>query len=103
MRRSNILFPKAGPMVTAAALVATALLGGCSGRDTAGSEKLAGINAAAERAEKAALRAEAAAEKVEKATQPTVIEADPDATDDADDAALAAENEPQPNEPDVKA
>jgi hypothetical protein len=100
--RTNILFPKAGPMAAAVALVATALLGGCSGRDVAGAEKLAAINAAAERAEKAAVRAEAAAAKLDKAGEPTVVEADPDATEDADDAALAAENEPASTEPDVK-
>ncbi len=103
MRGSNVLYPKSGPMLAAAALAALALLGGCSGRDTAGAEKLAGINAAADRAEKAAVRAEIAAAKVEKANQPTVIEADAEATDDAEDAAVAAENEPLPNEPEVKA
>ena len=102
MSRANILFPKAGPMAAAAALVATALLGGCSSRDTAGAEKLAAVNAAADRAEKAAVRAEAAAAKIEKAGQSTVIEADPDSTEDAEDAALAAENEPASIEPDVK-
>lgn len=102
MSRSNILFPKPGPVVAAATLMALALLGGCSGRDTAGAEKLAAVNSAADRAEKAAVRAEAAAAKVEKANQPTVIEADPDSTEDADDAALAAENEPASTEPDVK-
>ncbi len=102
MSRANILFPKSGPMAAAAALIATALLGGCSGRDTDGAEKLAAINAAAERAEKAAVRAEVAAAKLEKVGQPTVVEADPDATEDAEDAALAAENEPASTEPDVK-
>lgn len=102
MLGSNILFPKAGPLVAAAALAVTALLGGCSGRDTAEAEKLAAINAAADRAEKAAVRAETAAAKLDKAGQPTVIEADPDATEDAEDAALAAENEPASTEPDVK-
>ncbi len=103
MSRANILFRKPGPLAAAAtALLATALLGGCSGRDVAGAEKLAAINAAAERAEKAAVRAEAAAAKIEKANQPTVIEADPEATEDAEDAALAAENEPASTEPDVK-
>jgi hypothetical protein len=100
--RANILSSKAGPSAAAIALVATALLGGCSGRDTAGAEKLAEINAAAQRAENAAVRAEKAAEKLEKAGQPTVIEADPDATEDAEDAALATEEEPASTEPDVK-
>lgn len=102
MSGSNIHFPKVGPMVSSAALIAVLLLGGCSGRDAAGAEKLAAVNAAADRAEKAAVRAEAAAAKIEKAGQPTVIEADPDATEDAQDAAVAEEDQPQSTEPDVK-
>lgn len=102
MSRVNIHFSKPGPMAAASALVVAVLLGGCSGRDTAGAEKLAAINAAAQRAENAAVRAEKAAEKIEKAGQPTVVEADPDATEDAEDAALAAENEPASTEPDIK-
>jgi hypothetical protein len=100
--RASIQFSKPGQMVAAVALIGSALLSGCSGRDTAAAEKLAATNAAAERAEKAAVRAEAAAAKLDKAGQPTVIEADPEATEDADDAALAAENEPASTEPDVK-
>jgi hypothetical protein len=99
--RASILFGKTGPLVAAVALGATALLGGCSGRDVAGAEKLAAINAAADRAEKAAVRAEAAATKIEKAGQ-TVIEADVEPTEDAEDASLADENEPASTEPDVK-
>ena len=68
-------------------------------------EKIAAINAAAERAEKAATRAEEAAAKIEKLNQPTVIEVDPDATEDAADAgeAAAAEaNDPVQPDADVK-
>lgn len=89
-------------MAAAVALAATALLGGCSGRDTEGAEKLASINAAADRAEKAAVRAEAAAAKLEKLAEPTVIDADAEATEDAEDASLAKDDEPPPIEPDVK-
>lgn len=102
MSKTSILFPKTGPMAAVAALAAVALLGGCSGRDSAGAEKLAAMNAAADRAEKAAVRAETAAAKIDKAAQPTVIEADVEPTEDAEDAAVAAENEPLSTEPDVK-
>ena len=60
--RASIQFSKPGQMVAAVALIGSALLSGCSGRDTAAAEKLAATNAAAERAEKAAVRAEAADE-----------------------------------------
>lgn len=92
---------KAGRLAAALLLGSALMLGGC-GRDTDGAEKLAEINAATLRAEKAAERAEAAAAKVEKAGQPQVIEADPEATEDAEDAAIAAENEPLSTEPEVK-
>jgi hypothetical protein len=94
-------FLKAGRLATTLLLGSALLLGGC-GRDTDGAEKLAEMNAAALRAEKAAERAEAAASKAEKASQPQVIEADPDATEDAEDAAVAAQNEPLSTEPDIK-
>ena len=87
-------------MAVALLLGGATLLGGCSGRDTSGAEQLAAMNAAAARAEKAATRAEEALAKIEKAGQPAVVEADPDSTEDAEDAAIAAENEPPPNEPD---
>jgi len=96
--------PSAGAGLAAVALAA-AVLGGCSGRDASGAEKIAEINAAADRAEKAATRAEEAAAKIEKLNQPTVIEVDPDATEDAADAgeAAAAEaNEPVQPDADVK-
>lgn len=87
-------------MVAAVALSAALLLGGCSDRDAA--EQLAATNAAAARAEQAAQRAEAAAAKLDKAGQSTVVEADPGAAENADDAGLANDDEPASTEPDVK-
>lgn len=98
MHRSSII--KSGCVVVLAALLA-----GCSGRDADSAERLAEINAAALRAEKAADRAEAAAKKIEQAGQPMVVDADPDATEDAtdaDEAAIEAQNAPQSTEPDVR-
>ncbi|MFM5955192.1 MAG: hypothetical protein ACKOPE_12935 [Novosphingobium sp.] len=93
--------PRTGAALTAIALCGALLLGGC-GRDTDTSEKLAATNAAAVRAEKAAERAEAALAKIEKAGQPVVIDAEPDATEDAQDAAIADQNEPPAADADVK-
>jgi NAD(P)-dependent dehydrogenase (short-subunit alcohol dehydrogenase family) len=98
---SHILFSKAG-RITAALLGGALLLGGCSGRDAEAAEQLAEMNVVAARAEKAAERAEAALAKIEKAGQPQVVEADPDSTEDAEDAAIAAENEPLSTEPEIK-
>jgi len=94
VNRSHRLIVRAGPIAASLLLGSALLLGGCSGRDTSAAEKVAQINAAAERAEKAALRAEAAAAKIEKLNQPTVIEADPDATEDAADADLTEDTNP---------
>jgi hypothetical protein len=100
VRQASICCPKAGSLVAVLLLAGMLALGGCSGRDTSGSEQLAAINAATARAEKAATRAEEALAKIEKAGLPQVVEADPDSTEDAEDAAIAAENEPPANEPD---
>jgi hypothetical protein len=96
---SNQFKPGVGAVLAALALSSAALLGGCSSRDTETSEKAAAATAAATRAEQAALRAESAAAKAEKASQPQVVEGDPNADDDAQDQAIAAENEPPSNEP----
>lgn len=104
MSGSITLKPRVGAGFAAVALVA-AMLGGCSDRDASGAEKIAAINAAAERAEKAATRAEEAAAKIEKLNQPTVIEVDPDATEDAADAGeaeVADQNEPLAPDADIK-
>jgi len=85
----------------ASLMVAAVTLSGCD-RDTSAAKQLAAANAAAERAEKAALRAEVALEKIEKANQPQVIEVDPNATEDAEDAAVAEQNEPADPAADVK-
>jgi hypothetical protein len=89
---------KAGIVLLGTAIVVL-MLGGCSGRDAEGSEKLAAINAATARAEKAAERAETALAKIEKAT---LAEADPDATDDAADAVEADVDGPVSTDPDIK-
>ena len=52
--------------LAAVLLASSALISGCSSRDTALGEKLAAADAAAARAEKAAERAEKAAGKVDK-------------------------------------
>ena len=85
---------RAGTLLAALLAGSSLLLAGCSGRDTNGAEKIAAAQDAAARAEKAAERAEAAAAKIEKG-QTTVVEAEPDATDDAGDAAVAAEDKPE--------
>lgn len=88
---------------TATALLlagSTILLGGC-GRDTSGAEQLAAMNAAATRAEKAAERAEQALAKIEKAGQPVMVDAEPEATEEPEDTAVADANEPPP-EPEIK-
>lgn len=95
--QAKIIKTKTGALLLSGA--ALLVLGGCSGRDTAGSESLAAMNAAAERAEKAADRSEAAWTKIEKAIVP---EADPDATEDAADAAEADVEGPVSTEPDIK-
>lgn len=101
MTGSNHFQPRAGAAL-AALLLAAGTLAGCSGRDADATEKLAAANAAAERAEKAALRAEQAWAKIEKAGQPQVVEVDPNATEDAEEAAIAAQNEPVDPEADIK-
>jgi ABC-type Fe3+-hydroxamate transport system substrate-binding protein len=68
-------------------------LAGCS-RNTEEQENIAAAHAAAERAEFAAQRAEKAANSAEKANAPVVVEGDPEATEDAEDADKAeAEND----------
>ncbi|MFM5923921.1 MAG: hypothetical protein ACKOPG_07025 [Novosphingobium sp.] len=101
MTGSKFSKPRTGAALTAIALCGALLLGGC-GRDVDNSEKLAAANAAAARAERAAERAETALAKIEKSGQPTVIEAEPDATEDAQDTEVADQNEPPAPDADVK-
>ncbi|HEX4848093.1 MAG TPA: hypothetical protein VFV30_08110 [Novosphingobium sp.] len=101
MRGPKPILTKPGASLALTA-VAAVLLAGCSGRDSESAEKVAAINAASARAEAAAKRAEEAAAKIEKATAPTVIEVDPDATEDAEDAAIAEQNEPVAPDADIK-
>lgn len=63
----NLSLTKAGLLVAA---LSVGLLGGCSGRDADSAERVAEINAATERAEKAAERAEAAVAKLQNARAP---------------------------------
>ncbi len=92
MTRSKSVGIKAGFLLLSTAM--TLVLGGCSGRDIETAEKIATANAAADRAELAATRAEKAASTVERANAPVVVEGDPEATEDAEDADKAeAENE----------
>lgn len=101
VNRPNAFAPRAGAGL--AALICSALLlSACSGRDAASAEKVAQINAAAQRAEKAAERAEAAAAQVAKGTAPTVIEVDPNEEDDEEAKKLAEQNEPLPPDADLK-
>lgn len=98
MRGTNTLSTRTALTIIGAAM----MLGGCSGRDTASSEQLAEINAAAARAEKAAERAEAAAAKASKAGQATVVDAVPETNDMTEEGAIAAQNEPVDPAADVR-
>lgn len=64
MLRLNLPFPRTGMLAVA---VAAGLLTGCAGRDAESAERIAEMNAAAVRAEKAAERAEAAVAKLQNA------------------------------------
>lgn len=98
MSGSNFIIAKTGPL--AVALAAT-LLAGCSGRDADSAERLAEINAAADRAEQAALRAEAAVAKLEKFKQGPVEVVEPTVDEPSGDFA-AAPDEAAPPELDNK-
>jgi hypothetical protein len=78
-------------------VLASAVLAGCSGRDTAAAEKIAAMEQLAVRAEKAADRAEAAAKKAAGAQPATVIEVEPE--DPSQTEAAAAEGEGDGSEP----
>lgn len=93
--------PRAGAGLVMLTLAA-ALLAGCSGRDTDSAEKIAQINAATQRAEKAAERAEAAAAQAAKGAAPTVIEMEPESPDDEEAKKIAEQNEPLAPDADLK-
>lgn len=76
-----------------AAALGAGFLGGCSGRDADSAERVAEINAAADRAEKAAERAEAALAKLQNA-KPPVAQYEPEAEDPNPQDAAAAEEPP---------
>lgn len=76
-----------------AAALGAGLLGGCSGRDADSAERVAEINAAAARAEKAAERAEAAVAKLQNAKSP-VPQYEPEAEDPNPQEAPPAEEQP---------
>lgn len=77
MFRSDLPLIKTGILAVA---LGAGLLSGCSGRDADSAERVAEINAAADRAEKAADRAEAAVAKLQNA-KPPVPQYEPEAED----------------------
>lgn len=90
MSGSNFPFPKTG--LLAGALCAC-LLGGCSDRNANSAERLAEINAAADRAEKAADRAEAAVAQLQKAGAP-IPEIEPEVEEPSPEEAPPPEDQP---------
>lgn len=77
MHRSNYRNPR--PSALAATLIACAMLvSGCSGQDKTYDERIATLNAAAQRAEEAAKRAESAALRAERSPAATIVEAEPE-------------------------
>lgn len=95
MIRSTLHIPRHA--IAAALLLGTAL-GGCSGSDAKQAERLAEINAAALRAEKAADRAEAAA-KADRAGSSQVFAEDAEPAELPDEPAPADAGEPAGGEP----
>jgi TPP-dependent 2-oxoacid decarboxylase len=98
----TIALPTHSKSRLAALLLATALVAGCSGRDSEMAEKVAAANAAAMRAEQAAQRAEHAAANAQRAQPGTTMEVDADPNEDpnaqpSQAPAKAAEAQPDPN------
>ncbi len=90
------LAPKAALV---AILLAPALLGGCSSRDTQMAEQVSAANAAAMRAEQAAQRAEHAAANAQRAqpSAPVEAEVDPNQDQNAPVQPKAAQAHPDAN------
>ena len=102
---SFALLTKLTPKAALAAIVlAPALLGGCSSRDTQMAEQVSAANAAAMRAEQAAQRAEHAAANAQRAqpSAPAEAEVDPNADPNAPVQTKKAEPHPDANEQTVE-
>lgn len=95
---------KAGATLAAAA-IAVALLGGCTGRDTQLAEQTAAAEQQAVRAEKAADRAESAAKTVERVVaQPAAADAEETETPvDPDSTTVTSEDGPRDPTPTASA
>ena len=92
MRSTVAIRSKAGATLAAAAIAATVLLSGCSGRDTQLAEQTAAAEQQAIRAEKAADRAETAANQAARSAAPPPPAAA--AADPANDSANPASDGP---------
>ncbi len=90
MSGTNFPFTRTGLL---AGIVYVCLLGGCSDRNANSAERLAEINAAADRAEKAADRAEAAVAQLQKAGAP-IPEIEPEVEEPSPDDAPPPEDQP---------
>lgn len=97
MRATMAIRSKAGATMAAAAIAATVLLSGCSGRDAILAEQTAAAEQQAIRAEKAADRAESAAKNVEKvAPPPAIVETEEtEAPVDPDSTTVTTEDGPR--------